>query len=83
MQAEIALEYNDVGVAEAIARAISPDNFKTPKNLKVETVCRDSKVVSVIKCEGKLATFIATIDDLLSCASMAEKTVQLTMKLQK
>ena len=82
MEAEITLDYENEKVAEAIAKAVSPDNFKTPKGLSVKTTWKDGTVFTKIKCEGKLSTFIATIDDLLFSASTAEKTVQTTIKLK-
>ena len=77
MQAKIQLEYKDEKTAEAIAQAVSPDNFKTPVGLEVKTVRENNKVITTIECDGKLATFTATIDDLLSSASTAEKTVKI------
>lgn len=82
MEAKITLEYEDTKTAEAIAKAISPDNFKTPPGLHVETVKENHKVVTRITCESKLATFTATIDDLLSSATTAEKTLLTINKLK-
>ena len=82
MEAEITLEYDDEKTAEAVAKAVSPDNFKTPKDLNVETSRHGKKVVTVIKCERKMATFIATIDDLLFCASTAEKAIQTARRFE-
>jgi tRNA threonylcarbamoyladenosine modification (KEOPS) complex Pcc1 subunit len=81
LEAKIALEYDDEETAEAIAKAVSPDNFKTPTGLSIETVKKKNKVITRIKCRRKLPTFIATIDDLLFCTSTAEKTIQITKKL--
>lgn len=81
LQATIQLKYQDTKTAEAVAKAVSPDNFKTPANLKVETVLEGNWVVTHIDCEGKLATFTATIDDLLFCASTAEKALKVVKKL--
>jgi tRNA threonylcarbamoyladenosine modification (KEOPS) complex Pcc1 subunit len=75
LEATITLEYADSQTAEAIANAVSPDNFKTPPGLTVKTERKGNQVVTEIKLEGKTSTFIATIDDLLSCVSTAEKTV--------
>jgi len=82
LEAEIILEYDDAKTAEAIAKAVSPDNFKTPKGLSIKTTWKEGKVVTQIKCKRKLPTFIATIDDLLFCASTAEKTLQTAKKLK-
>lgn len=76
MEATVTLEYADEKTAEAVANAVSPDNFKTPIGLHVKTVREGKKVMTQIDCEGKLATFIVTIDDLLFSVSTAEKTLK-------
>jgi tRNA threonylcarbamoyladenosine modification (KEOPS) complex Pcc1 subunit len=75
LEATITLEYSDEKTAEAIAEAVSPDNFKTPQGLFIKTVEENNRVVTEIKAEGKMATFIATIDDLLFSISTAEKAL--------
>jgi tRNA threonylcarbamoyladenosine modification (KEOPS) complex Pcc1 subunit len=77
LEATVTLEYRDEQTAEAIAKAVSPDNFKTPLGLSVRTVRENNCVVTKIRAEGKLATFIATIDDLLSSVSTAEKALRI------
>ena len=81
MEATVTLEYADTKIAEAVANAVSPDNFKTPIGLQVKTVREQSKVVTHIQCECKLATFTATIDDLLFSASTAEKTLKVIKRI--
>ena len=76
LQATITLEYKDEKTAKAIAQAVSPDNFKTPIGLHVKTERDANKVITQIDCEGKLATFTATIDDLLFSVSTAEKALK-------
>jgi hypothetical protein len=75
LQAEVILEYDSIKVAEAIAKAVSPDNFKTPKGLSIRTVRKANKVITKLDHNGKFLTFIATIDDLLFCVSTAEKVL--------
>jgi tRNA threonylcarbamoyladenosine modification (KEOPS) complex Pcc1 subunit len=82
LEAEIVIDYDDGKTAEAIAKAVSPDNFKTPKGLLVKTKWRKSKVLTKIECKTKLSTFIATIDDLLFYTSIAEKALQTTKKIE-
>lgn len=83
LEAKITLEYADVKSAEAVAIAVSPDNFKTPACLQINTFREDKKVITKIKCDGKLATFTATIDDLLFSASTAEKTLIAINRISK
>jgi tRNA threonylcarbamoyladenosine modification (KEOPS) complex Pcc1 subunit len=80
LDATITLEYDDEKTAEAICRAVSPDNFQTPLGLSVRTVRRENKVITEIKAETKIATFNATIDDLLFSASTAEKALGIIKK---
>jgi len=74
LEAKITLSYKNEREAEAVAKAVSPDNVEVPHGLFVKTVRRGSKVFTTVECQTKLETFIATIDDLLSCVSVAEKT---------
>jgi hypothetical protein len=82
MRAEITLKYDDAKDAAAVTKAVSPDNFKVPPGLSIETTSRGNKVVTNIRCRGKLPTFIATIDDLLFCVSIAEKTLLIVKKFR-
>ena len=83
LQATITLEYADKKTTEAIAKSISPDNYKTPEGLKVKTKQHDCKVITQIDFEGKLPTLTATIDDLLFCTSTAEKALNALKKQKK
>jgi tRNA threonylcarbamoyladenosine modification (KEOPS) complex Pcc1 subunit len=80
LQATITLEYPNQKTAEAIAKAVSPDNHKTPPGLQISTQREGSRVITEIVCSGKLATFTATIDDLLFSVTTAEKTLKTVTK---
>ncbi len=82
LEAEITLEYDNAEYAEAVAKSVSPDNFKAPSGLSVETVCMRKEVFTSIKCKVGIPTFIATIDDLLFCVSISEKVLSTTSKLE-
>ncbi len=70
------MTYDDEQQAEAVAKAISPDNVDLPPSLSVETTRSDKQVVTHVRYEEKrLGTFISTIDDLLRCVSVAEKAL--------
>jgi len=80
LEAKIALAYKTVRVAEAVARAVSPDNVKVPKGLFIKTTRQGKKVFTKIECGTRLQTFMATIDDLLSAVSVAERTLSAVKK---
>jgi hypothetical protein len=75
LKAEITLTYKVAREAEAVASAVTPDNVKVPLGLFVKTTRQKNKVFTQIECKTRLQTFIATIDDLLACVSVAEKTL--------
>jgi len=76
VEARISLAYQDEMKAKAIKEAISPDNTSMPKGLSIETFVEENRVVTVIKYSGdNFLTLQSTIDDLLSCVSVAEKSI--------
>jgi len=75
LEARITLSYKSVREAEAIAKAISPDNLKTPRGLSVKTIRKGPKVVTLVKCQRSLESLIATIDDLLMSVQVAERAI--------
>lgn len=75
MKAEIWIGYKNKEDAEAVAKAVSPDNVEVSLGLKVRTMRKGRFVVTLIDCKQRIETFIATIDDLLSCIQTAEKTL--------
>ena len=80
MEAEIRLSYQNEREAEAVAKAVSPDNVEVPLGLFVKTVRKGSDVLTRVECQTRLQTLIATIDDLLACVSVAEKTFKVAKK---
>jgi len=75
LEAKIVLSYKTIREAEAVAKAVSPDNVKVPHGLFIKTTRRANRVFTQIECGTRLQTFMATIDDLLSAVSVAERAV--------
>jgi hypothetical protein len=80
LEAEIRLSYGNEREAEAVAKAVSPDNVEVPSGLYIETVRNGSEVLTKVECRTRLQTLIATLDDLLACVSVAEKTFKVAKK---
>jgi len=78
----IVLDYPNKDVARAVSRAVSPDNFKAPSNMHVRSMWKDGTLIAMIEAETKLPTLIATVDDLLFCVTLAEKTLLGVKKLR-
>ena len=80
MEAEIRLSYKNEREAEAVAKAVSPDNVEVPQGLHIETLRDGFEVYTKVDCQTRLQTLIATLDDLLACVSVAEKTFKVAKK---
>ena len=80
MEAELRLVYKNEREAEAVAKAVSPDNVLVPQGLFIETVHKGFEVITKVECQNRLQTLIATLDDLLACVSVAEKTFKVAKK---
>lgn len=80
MEAEIKLKYQNIREAEAVLKAVSPDNIKVPPGLYIKTERNGSNVHTFISCQKRLKTLISTIDDLLACVSVAEKSFKIAKK---
>jgi len=74
LEAELCLFYKNEREAQAVAQAVSPDNLEVPTGLSIKTTKIGKEVHTTICCQKRLQTLIATIDDLLACVSVAEKT---------
>jgi len=76
VEAKICIFYRDGEKARTVSDAISPDNINTPEGLSIETFTEDNWMTTMIKYSGEnFLTLQSTIDDLLSCVSIAEKTI--------
>ena len=73
LEARLSFVYETEREAEAVVKAVSPDNMKVPAGLRVETVRNNCTLLASVQCEKSLETFIATLDDLLACISVAER----------
>jgi hypothetical protein len=80
LEAEIRLAYKNEREAEAVVKAVSPDNIEVPQGLFIETVRNGFEVITKVECQTRLQTLIATLDDLLACVSVAEKTFKVAKK---
>jgi len=84
MEIEIKLLYKTPREAKAVAEAISPDNAGAPDGLSLQTSWAENTVTTTVKYGGdNFMTFLSTIDDILSSASVAEKAFNATKKLRR
>lgn len=75
-EAKLILRYPDEETTRAVVEAIGPDNYKAPPGLTLSIDVRKTEIIISIKCPKGVGSLLATLDDLLSCLSAAEKTLQ-------
>jgi len=75
VRAKIRISFSNVKEAEAVSKALQPDDEETPSYLKVSTVSKGKYIESDIICQDKLETLISTIDDILNNVVIAKKAL--------
>ncbi len=78
MKASITIRCASKREAEALLRAISPDNLEAPPGLRVKARVSGCQLIAWIECRRGFGSFIATLDDLLDCLQAAERALQAT-----
>jgi len=74
-EATVTIQYVDQRTAEAILRAIEPDNLTTPEGVKIEAEASGGVVTINLECRRGVGSLVATLDDLLSCIQAAEAAI--------
>jgi len=74
-EATVTIQYVDQRTAEAILRAIEPDNLTTPEGVKIEAEASGGVVTINVECRRGIGSLVATLDDLLSCIQAAEAAI--------
>lgn len=75
-ETRITIRYSSPEAAEAIMRAIAPDNLGTPEGMSIEAHVDGSTLsVDVVSSRG-LGSLVSTLDDLLSCVQAAEAALK-------
>ena len=75
-EATVTVQYVDQRTAEAILRAIEPDNLQVPDGIEIEAEAVDGVLTVRIDCVRGIGSLVASLDDLLSCVQAAERTIE-------
>jgi hypothetical protein len=75
IRARLTLRVSSSAVSRSLAQSITPDNIGM-KGLIVEPMTSPSAVKYVIKYDGKVETFISTVEDMLRCIQAASVTLK-------
>jgi hypothetical protein len=69
------LKYRNHRIAEAVIKAITPDNVNLLPETKIESNVKKNNVNIHIQSKRGIASLITTLDDILTCIQVAEKTL--------
>ena len=72
---KITIRYADQRTAEAILRAVEPDNLTVPDGIEIEAEAVGGLVTINVDCRRGIGSLVATLDDLLSCIQAAEAAI--------
>ncbi|MCD6530336.1 hypothetical protein J7L06_08665 [Candidatus Bathyarchaeota archaeon] len=75
IEAKVVLKCAGEDEAESVFEAVSPDDFEAPR-FTVKTSRSRREVIVEVRCR-KLGSLIETLDDLLSCVQIAERTIKI------
>jgi hypothetical protein len=75
IRAQIKITASNKAMAKSLVDSVHPDNLNM-QGLKVEGKALDRSASFVLEFDGKIETFIFTLDDLLRCLQAAKETLE-------
>lgn len=81
MEAHLRFKYHDEKTAEAVSKAVRPDNIKTSDFIFINTSYEGDEVIIKILYSKRIETLLATVDDLLLCVNAIEECIDLMEKM--
>ncbi len=73
---QVTLENISEKKAEAVRKALEPDNVNFPENLTLELENFDNKLVFNFQSQGDMKKLIATVDEVLEHIQLALKVIE-------
>ncbi len=74
IRARLRLDAANLKITRSLIQAVEPDNLRM-KGLRVIGKASPNFVQFRMMFQGKIETFISTLDDMLACLQVAEKTL--------
>lgn len=72
----ITIEYRSLEAAEAVLRAIAPDNVGASEGTSIEAHVDGHTLMISVRSSRGLGSLASTLDDLLSCVQAAEAALK-------
>ena len=71
------MSFKDDRIAKVVYSSLLPDNKPLPKGLTINTTLKKCEIIFEIRCKRPLMSLLATIDDILKMAALAEELSEL------
>ncbi len=68
-------DYPSSSVAESIKNSLQPDNIDVPVGTTIELILDKTSLLIKVSSKDDIASFLRTVDDLLTCLQAAETTL--------
>lgn len=75
IKARLKVRTGDLKTSQSVVRAIKPDNLGM-KGLRTKERANPDSAQFLMEYEGKIETFISTLDDMLVCIQAASGTLK-------
>jgi len=75
-EAKLTVRLGDPKVAAAALKALEPDNKQAPADLRIRGAQRGGDVTFRISAEDTPARLLSTLDDLIVCLQVAERSLK-------
>jgi tRNA threonylcarbamoyladenosine modification (KEOPS) complex Pcc1 subunit len=75
-ETSITIEYGGPAEAEAVLRAIAPDNVGAPEGISIDARVEGGALLISVRSSRGLGSLASTLDDLLSCVQAAEAAIK-------
>lgn len=72
----IEINYLEIDTANAIQKAITPDNLIVPDGMHIITMVQGSVLEIEVHTNRSIGSLVATLDDMLSCIQAAERAIE-------
>ncbi len=72
----IKINYLEIDTANAIQKAITPDNLIVPDGMHIITMVQGSVLEIEVHTNRSIGSLVATLDDMLSCIQAAERAIE-------
>ncbi len=78
-EAQLIMRFESGEAAEMVLEALAPDNEPLPRGLRISVQREGSAVIFKISSKRSVMSLLATLDDIISMAALAERSIRIAI----